>query len=500
MNVTITRVSDNTTLSISGPVTVSEADVLTPQQNQPAINIDPNQPFSGTVATFTDTNTSNVAGDFTAVIDWGDGTPTTTGSVTGSNGSFTVSGTHTYTTAGQDNIKVTITDDASGTAVATATSTAFVGAILTGAGAQLSVPEATPLSNNTIVASFTDSNPLDMAAGFTAMINWGDGVTTSGTVNGSNGSFTVTGTHTYADEGTDPLSVVITRTADNSTTTFTGNATVTEADVLTAQGTTLVINPNTWVGTLTAHFSDTDTRNVAGDFNATINWGDGTPATAGTLTDVGGAITVSGSHTYAAASQFPVTVTLTDNTPGTAFATARTTANVDQDTSKDPAPAFTITSHSISVSPGQSVSLPITVSGFDPDDAVVVKIGNIPSWLTITDKLDGHTFGPGSATLTAQEVNSTLMAVSTYEGSGQPVAMLTFTAMNTTTGETSTSTTQSIKVTDPPVTLSNTDKAVALLTQYMASGFHEHNGALITTSGPSIQEHESLFLATPHHG
>lgn len=126
---------------------------------------------------------------------------------------------------------------------------------------------------------------------------------------------------------------------------FRENATVADADVITAKAATVVINPNTWLGTATANFTDTDISNVAGDFSATINWGDGTPVTLGTVTDVGGLITVSGSHAYAAAGQFPVTVTLADNTPGTALATAHTTANVDQDTSKDPAPASSVTSH-----------------------------------------------------------------------------------------------------------------------------------------------------------
>jgi hypothetical protein len=136
----------------------------------------------------------------------------------------------------------------------------------------------------------------------------------------------------------------------------------------------------------------------------------------------------------------------------------------------------------------------------------VVKIGNIPSWLTITDKLDGHTFGPGSATLTAQEVNSGLTAVSTFEGSGHPVAMLTFTAMNTTSGETSTSTTQSIKVTDPPAPTSTNngslglDQQVALFNQYMAAGFPEQHGGSITTNAPQVTTNEQQFLANPHHG
>src|SRR5690242_4958309 len=49
------------------------------------------------VASFTDSNTGDNSENFTASIDWGDGT-TTTGLVVGSNGSFTVQGgPHTYT-------------------------------------------------------------------------------------------------------------------------------------------------------------------------------------------------------------------------------------------------------------------------------------------------------------------------------------------------------------------------------------------------------------------
>jgi hypothetical protein len=43
-----------------------------------------------------------------------------------------------------------------------------------------------------------------------ATIDWGDGTTTSGRVTGSNGMFTVTGGHSYADEGSFPLGVTIT--------------------------------------------------------------------------------------------------------------------------------------------------------------------------------------------------------------------------------------------------------------------------------------------------
>jgi hypothetical protein len=492
LTVTISHPADRAQITPSGNVTVAEDDELSPQGV--AFTANPNQAFSGIVAGFTDTNTSNVARDFLASIDWGDGTLPTIGLVAGSNGSFSVLGTHTYATAGQDKITVSVADDFPGTVTAAVDSTAFVGAIRTGGGAQLSALEGTVLSST--VASFTDSNLLDVAGGFTATINWGDGTpATTGAVNGSMGNFTVTGTHTYADEGSDPLSVTITRTADNSLTTFAGNVVVIEGDALKALDTTLVVNPNTWLGTLTAHFSDSDASNVASDFSATIDWGDGTK-TAGTLTDVNGTIAVSSSHPYGAAGQFSASVTVVDGAPGTAGVTTHASAIVDQDTSKDPAPALMITSHYVSVTPGHSVSLPITVSGFDPDDAVLVNISDIPRWLTIIDNADGKTFGPGSATLTEREVNSGLTALSTYAGSGFPVDTLRFTASNMTPGESATSTSQGITVTDPPAT----GQSVALLSQFIAAGFREDSAAPITTSEARVQGHEGLFLATPNHG
>src|SRR5260370_2210713 len=51
------------------------------------------------VATFTDTDLTDLFGGFTATIDWGDGT-TSPGTITGSNGSFSVLGGHSYSAEG----------------------------------------------------------------------------------------------------------------------------------------------------------------------------------------------------------------------------------------------------------------------------------------------------------------------------------------------------------------------------------------------------------------
>jgi hypothetical protein len=94
--------------------------------------------FTGTVASFTDSDASTSAGDFTATIGWGNGA-VTTGTVTANgSGGFDVSGTNTYARAGWYAVTITIHDardgfsiKVTGTAqVAAASSPAVFAAIL----------------------------------------------------------------------------------------------------------------------------------------------------------------------------------------------------------------------------------------------------------------------------------------------------------------------------------------------------------------------------------
>ena len=77
---------------------------------------------SQTVASFTDSNAAAVAGNFTATINWGDGT-TSAGTITGGP-TFLVSGNHTYAVGGTFTVSVTISDVAPNTGTATVTDTA----------------------------------------------------------------------------------------------------------------------------------------------------------------------------------------------------------------------------------------------------------------------------------------------------------------------------------------------------------------------------------------
>jgi hypothetical protein len=179
-------------------------------------------PFSGQVASFTNTDTSTNASNYTATVDWGDGTSPSTGTVTGGPGSFTVTAGHTYTKPGSYPVKVTITggDDPTTTASNTVTATVSSPPTLTVAGrGTLELPTETLSGTLATVHYATASAP---AGGFTAVINWGDGTAGTGTLAGSGGNYTVTGSHTYSGAGPYQMRVTVTDPANG-----TGSATTT---------------------------------------------------------------------------------------------------------------------------------------------------------------------------------------------------------------------------------------------------------------------------------
>src|SRR5262249_1895716 len=159
--------------------------------------------------------------------------------------------------------------------------------VLTNASEHVALVSAT-------IATFTDTNLSDTAGNFTASINWGDGTgVTAGVVSGGSGNFTVTGNHTYNDESNASASVTLTRTSDNVSGIASGSVSVAENDALTGHSapqvnaTTGVAFNSVVVGT----FTDTDTVTPPSDFTATIDWGDGTPTSGGTVSGASGNFT-----------------------------------------------------------------------------------------------------------------------------------------------------------------------------------------------------------------
>jgi N-acetylneuraminic acid mutarotase len=85
------------------------------------------QKFAAVVASFIDSGNAGAATDYSAVVDWGDNTPISTGGISDNGGgNYDVAASHTYAGAGTFTITITITDNRDPTRVATAYSTAHV--------------------------------------------------------------------------------------------------------------------------------------------------------------------------------------------------------------------------------------------------------------------------------------------------------------------------------------------------------------------------------------
>jgi len=90
-----------------------------------SLNVARQKSFTEPVATFADANTATTADHFSAIIRWGDGR-TSIGTVSGSDGSFTVMGTHKFATLGVYAIRVIITSNVPDRAQVAVTSSAKV--------------------------------------------------------------------------------------------------------------------------------------------------------------------------------------------------------------------------------------------------------------------------------------------------------------------------------------------------------------------------------------
>lgn len=163
------------------------------------------------VATFTDPDPDASGSEYAASIDWGDGTPAATATITQPGGigtAFVVTASHTYAEEGTYTPKVTITDTDNPFNTATVRPTAAVADAALSSTTPGTIYTTNPV--NTVVASFADADPAGTVGDYTATIDWGDG-TLPGTrsVSGPDGGpFMVGGSHTYPSGG--PFSYIVT--------------------------------------------------------------------------------------------------------------------------------------------------------------------------------------------------------------------------------------------------------------------------------------------------
>jgi hypothetical protein len=236
-----------------------------------------------TVATFIDQADASgtrysTTGDFTATIHWGDGNDSS-GTVSYANGTYSVSGSHTYFDEGSYPVTVDVQDDGGSKLTGMGKTTIGVGdAPLTDTStAPAPQPGAIEGSSTStlVVASFTDGNPGNHSGDFTAVIHWGDTTSSAGAVSYAGGTYHVSGSHTYLDEGSYQVTVDLSDDGGR-TLNFNDPATITQINVNDAQPTVGIVGPSAiainTVYPLTLVFQEPG--NDTTEF-WTINWGDG---------------------------------------------------------------------------------------------------------------------------------------------------------------------------------------------------------------------------------
>jgi hypothetical protein len=354
-----------TTINVTKPATapIGTATTITGTEGQALNNV--------VVATFTEADLANTSANFVASINWGDSTTPTTGTITpNGTGGYNVTGSHTYAAAktsytvnvtltalgisgsapvgGGTTINVTSTGPVASTPNPIASTATIAAAPLTAMGATVRGIEGNALVNPAtgsalvLVATFLDTGTPGAASSYSATIDWGDGttpssatITSQGTANGT--VFSVLGSHTYAETGTYAVDVTITKTASGAVAIASGQAVIADAALTPSpiQPTVSTIEDVPFSGVV-ARFDDGNPDATATDYtDVTIDWGDGTPETAGTIVTpaiVGLGFLVSGTHTYADAGvnggfgHYTITVNVHDKDGSTD--TLTNTANV----------------------------------------------------------------------------------------------------------------------------------------------------------------------------
>jgi hypothetical protein len=278
-------------------------------------------PAAGTVVQFTD-QTGAPLGNYTAAINWGDGSAVdfTSGQFSESGTTVSVTGSHTFAAPGLYTVTVQI-DKHDGTAPITLQTTIDVADAPLTANPQNFGAAANTALTNQLVATFSDANPVGDNTDYVATIDWGDGTTSAGSITANpDGTFNVVGSHTYLDAGSFPVSVEI---CDGGEATVHTVGTATVSGELSATAVLVQGTENTaFYGVPLATFTSSVAGASPGDFSAGIQWGDG-QAGSGTVTqNADGSFTVSGSHTYVAGA-YTATITIQANDGASATITTQ---------------------------------------------------------------------------------------------------------------------------------------------------------------------------------
>ncbi len=243
-----------------------------------------------------------------ATINWGDGHQDP-GSVVWTLGTGSVTGGHTYTTPGTYTVTVTVNDKDGGTNSASVV--VVVNAPPTiHAGGPYSGTEGTPLALAG-TAHDPEGDPL--------ALSWSFAVSTDP---GGSCSFSGTATLVPSIMCTDDATVLATLRADDGVNPpVTHTATITINNVAPTIGLVTVPTAPVPIGTAVTALTTFADQGANDTHTATIGWGDST-TTAGVVNESAGNGSVTGSHAYAAAGTYTVSITIVDDDTGTVTGTA----------------------------------------------------------------------------------------------------------------------------------------------------------------------------------
>lgn len=253
-----------------------------------------------TVATFTDSDASATAANYTATIVWGDGGNTNQSifpaTIAKVGNHFTVTAAPTYTHAGLYHAIINLTKkDSNNAQVGAATAETIVEARN---AASATINEGDSINLGGVIPDPTST--------MKATINFGDGSAAQKLVVDSAGDYSFS--HTYHDNGNFYPYVTVT---DGGTSRIVDVFLVTVANVspsVTVGGATTGV-PNQPL-TLTLAGTDPGSADTAATFEYTIDWGDGTPA------QVVHGVNTSATHAYTAPGNFNVSISPKDKDGG----------------------------------------------------------------------------------------------------------------------------------------------------------------------------------------